>query len=97
MGTFIDNDGTKKTRTGNLLTKTGGGDEDWYVFDAVDIADTTRDNFSVRVQFTNVGGYVFDAYRTGLERKRTRGNQGLHMSTQTSSVRWTSRQPVVAL
>ena len=67
MGSFNDNAGTKKTRTGNLLTKTGGGDEDWYRFNAIDVADTTCDNFSVRVRFTkNTGGYVFDIYRTGL-------------------------------
>jgi len=64
MGTFQDNNSTIRTRTGNLLSKTSGADEDWYRFNAVDVADTSCDQFSVRVRFkSNPGGYVFDVYR----------------------------------
>ena len=64
MGTFKDNDSTIRTRTGNLLSKTSGADEDWYRFNAVDVADSSCDQFSVRIRFkSNPGGYVFDVYR----------------------------------
>lgn len=64
LGEFQDNDAKSVTVSGNLLAKTTGVDEDWYVMTATDVADTTCDNFHVRVRFlSNPAGYKFDVIR----------------------------------
>lgn len=74
LGTFDDNAAKISSFSGNLLTKSSGADEDWYVFDAIDVADSSCDEFSVRIRFTNnPGGYVFDVHRTKFSGSSTAG------------------------
>jgi hypothetical protein len=66
LGDFKDNDQKVVSVDGNLLSSTNGSDEDWYVFTATDVADSSCDNFHVRARFTNnPAGYKLDVRKGG--------------------------------
>ena len=60
----LDDTGQTTTVTGNIIPS---GDVDWYKVTAKDLADTTCDNFYLRVRFTSnpSNAFVFDVFRGG--------------------------------
>jgi len=61
LGTLEDT-GVSSVSSGNILPD---GDDDWFVFRAVDKADTSCDTYNVRVRFTGNPNsqFLFDVYR----------------------------------